>query len=171
MTIEGHLRKPVSLTPAPIPPPPNANTPNCMINSQKPGEPIWTITKFLYMTTKRGFTNHFGSSNGELFPFNRTLEIVLRNDANGYTQSCVINDPAIDNATDKWWPCFRERAPHTFAKRAIETYVQFNKDTGLLRINQTWYCNDTQKATPCVYLSFSHVLVTSFPPSFPLAQA
>ncbi|GAB1317059.1 hypothetical protein MFIFM68171_07269 [Madurella fahalii] len=156
MTLRGSLTKPVSLTPAPIPAPPNTDTPNCLVNSQHPYQPIWTLTRFLYQATKRGVDNFpaAGEVNGVLFPYNRTLEIELRNEANGFTQSCAFNDPILDNVTDRWWPCSYAKSPHTFPQRAIETYVQFNRDTGRLKVNQTWYCNDTQQAAP--YMITAH---------------
>lgn len=150
MTIRGSLTKPVSLTPAPIPAPPNTDTPNCLANSQHPYNPIWTVTRFFYQATKRGIDNHplAAEWNGVLFPYNRTLEIELRNEANGFIQSCAFNDPILDNVTDRWWPCSYAKNPHAFPQRAIETFVQFNRDTGEFKVNQTWYCNDTQLPTP-----------------------
>lgn len=157
MTIRGSLTKPVSLTPAPTPAPPRANQPNCLANSQHPYNPIWTLTRFLYQTTKRGVDNFpgGGSWNGVLFPYNRTLEVELRNEANGFVQSCVFNDATLDNITDRWWPCSYEKNPHAFPQWAIETYIQFNRDTGGFKVNQTWYCNDTQEATPYAPIVFS----------------
>lgn len=145
MTIRGSLTKPVSLTPAPIPAPPDASTPNCLANSQDSLQPLWTVTRFYYESTERA---EIPSWNETLAPYNRTLEIELRNEANGFIQSCVLNDPILDSTTDKWWPCFNTTRLHTFPQYTIETYIQFNRDYGNIVVNQTWYCNDTEEATP-----------------------
>lgn len=155
VTIRGSLTKPVTLTPAPIPAPPNASTPNCLANSQDLTKPLWTLTRFLYQTTNQTLTNYPIQWEGQPFPYGRTLRFSLRNEANGFTQSCDFDDPVLDGTIDRWWPCMDATPPHTFPQRAIETYFQFNRETGGLLINQTWYCNDTQEGTPYVKNPFS----------------
>lgn len=146
MTIRGSLTKPFSLTPAPIPAPPGASTPNCLANSQS-SAPIWTLTQFLYRSTERN-PSLPGASYATQSPYNQTLQIELRNNANGVTQSCVFNDPVLDNTTDRWWGCFNATNLHTFPQYTIETYIQFNRDIGNIKVNQTWYCNDTEDGAP-----------------------
>lgn len=149
MTIRGSLDVPARLSPAPIPAPPGSDTPNCLVKSQLLNEPVWNVTRFLYKSTKRAVI-WSTEWDGILYPFNRTLEVELHNLANGVTQSCTFNDPVLDELTDRWWPCFSVENPHEFPQRAIETYVSFNRDTGVLLVNQTWYCNDTQEGAPYV---------------------
>jgi hypothetical protein len=149
ITLEGTLNTPVSLTPARIPPPPNTDVPGCTSLSTLAQ---WTVRKFLYLRTGGG------RFNDTYFVLSRSLELEIRNDANNFTQSCVITDSAIDGPNDKWFRCFPEAA-HVFSQHEIETYVQFNVDTSRFAINQTWYCNDTEAGTPYVHiLPFSPVL-------------
>jgi hypothetical protein len=74
------------------------------------------------------------------------------NGATNVRASCAFNDAVLDGETDKWWPCFRDRATQDehlpLLQRNIETWVQFSSKTGQLRVNQTWYCNSENGLTP-----------------------
>ena len=140
MTIRGMLTTPVSLTPAPIPPPPGSTNPSCLATSQRASGAVWTATRFFYQTTTLNYTTYAYSGSS---PWNRTLALELRNEATGVTQSCVFDDPILDNPVDRWWRCGNAPNPHASPQRAIETYIHWNSSTSELRFNQTWYCNDT----------------------------
>ena len=120
--------------------PPSSNQ-GCLPNLEDSFQRMWTLNRFLYQATERGFDNYPNADawNGKLFPYSRTLEMELHNDRGGFTTACAFDDTILDNATDKWWHC----ASSQDAKLPIETYMQFNRTTGHLSVNQTWYCNDT----------------------------
>ena len=141
ITIRGTLTKPVSLAPAAIPPPPGSTNPGCLATSQRPGGDVWTATRFLYQTTTLNVTSYVYRG-GYPLPWNRTLAFSLRNEATGITQSCVFNDPVLDNPVDRWWRCGDAPNPHSTSQRSIDTYIHWNSSTSELRFDQTWYCND-----------------------------
>ncbi|KAK0726001.1 hypothetical protein B0H67DRAFT_551424 [Lasiosphaeris hirsuta] len=156
--IKGRLTSPVQLSPAPLPPPLGASTPNCLWTSQRTGSldsPL-RLSHFLWQATTIRTTTHYPGpydpAVGEPSPYNRTLQVELKNGANNVTASCAFADAALDGETDKWWPCFRDRASQDehvpLLRRTVETWVQFSAKTGQLRANQTWYCLPDGGATP-----------------------
>jgi len=154
MLIEGRLTKPLYLSPAQLPGPEGANTPSCLFNSDLRAW-TWTLEHFLWQTTTLMMHNNGGIwSQPYPYPSNRTLQVQIRNAATGVHASCTfndVNDSSLDGETSKWWPCYRsqQQDPHQPPmQRIVETHIQFSAKTGQLAINQTWYCNDTQFATP-----------------------
>jgi hypothetical protein len=125
-----------------------ASNQSCLPDLENSFQKVWTLNKFLYQGTERGFDNYPNADawNGRLFPYSRTLEMELHNDHGGFTTTCAFDDPILDNATDKWWHCSSQQDPRILTDVPIETYIQFNRTTGHLSVNQTWYCNDTGTA-------------------------
>lgn len=125
--------------------PPMSNQ-SCLPDLENSFQRVWTLNKFLYQATERGVDNYPAADtwNGRLFPYRRTLEMELHNDHGGFTTTCAFDDPILDNATDKWWHCASPQSSlYALPKIPIETYIQLNRTTGHLSVNQTWYCNDT----------------------------
>jgi len=152
MLIEGQLTKPTYLSPETIQGPQGASTPQCLFNSGLTGW-TWTVEHFFWQATTVMMVSHGGISWYSPAPWNRTLQVQIRNAATGVYASCAFNQASLDGETDRWWPCFRDgqQDPHALPlQRVVETYVQFSARTGQLAINQTWYCNDTEAATPYV---------------------
>ena len=157
MLIKGKLVKPVYLVSDSFPGPEGASTPDCLFNSANTGW-TWTLEHFLWQATTVTMVNRGGLSWLTPTPVARTLEVVLQNAATGARASCNFTAPALDGDTNQWWPCYRDiqQDPHNAPQqRVIQTYVQFSARTGVLAINQTWYCNDTQAATPWVFVPSS----------------
>ena len=136
---------------APLRAPEGASTPNCLWTSRQGDQYTspWRLTRFLWQATTVKTTYYFQGAErpydlAQPSPFNRTLQVELKNMANNFTASCVFNDNFLDGETDKWWPCFRDRASQDEhmrpLQRSIETWVQFSAKTGQLVLNQTWYC-------------------------------
>ncbi|KAK0644442.1 hypothetical protein B0T16DRAFT_392794 [Cercophora newfieldiana] len=147
MLIEGRLTKPVHFTPAQLPGPEGANTPHCLFNSDLRPR-TWTIEHFLWQTTTLSMHPRDGIDYLWPYPWNRTLQVTIRNAATGVHASCTFTHASLDGETDTWWPCYRLEPHAPPVQRIVETYIQFSARTGQLAINQTWYCNDTQVATP-----------------------
>lgn len=86
-----------------------------------------------------------------LAPYSRTLQLTLTNNANNYTTSCTLDDSALDNSTttaQTWFSCLpitTNSSLQTYPQYPIETYILLDPSTSTLKINQTWYCNDTGK--------------------------
>lgn len=139
--------------PARIPGPPNSKTPGCLARSQSEILNVWTITQFLYQRTTiavSGGIFNFPNPPGPV-PYNRTLQLSLVNNANGYTTSCSFSDPFLDDLSpDLWLPCNPTAPLHSFPIYTIPTSIAFNILTGELRVNQTWYCDDSSRGTPFV---------------------
>ena len=161
-TIRGSLLKPVPLTPTRAPAPPNANNPGCtrsLEGASWPWRSIWGFSHFLYESTRRAtvysspglsdFSDPIIQRN--LVPYTRTLQFTLTNYANNYTASCTLDDPALDNATttaQTWFSCpplTTNSSLHRYPQYPIQTYILLDHSTSTLKINQTWYCNDTGK--------------------------
>ncbi|KAK3342066.1 hypothetical protein B0T25DRAFT_358152 [Lasiosphaeria hispida] len=148
--VKGRLTSPVELSPAPLPPPEGASTPNCLWNSQRTGgqdSPLG-LSRFLWQATTVRTTTHYPGYEpivGQPSSFNRTLQVEVKNAATNVTTACAFTDPVLDGETDRWWPCFRDRASQDEhmapLRRAVETWVQFSAKTGQVRVNQTWYCS------------------------------
>jgi len=156
MTIKGSLTKPVLRAPALIPAPPGSDSPICrygpfpypIIPFGGPAEPpkdMWTLTRFFYESKKGGLKP--GTFNGTLDPSwvreisRPSLEFELRNEAIGFTQSCKFTDDFLHRTTDHWFHCADPKPLHAFPRYSIETYFQFNRDLGTIKVNQTWYCD------------------------------
>lgn len=136
--IQGTLTQPLYLTPAPVPDPPNTKFPGCTSSSSLPK---WTLYNLLYYSTE------WGGYHPDDDTTVRHLEVEITNQANNFTQSCVIDDPALDGPNDKWFQC-SSVPQNTFPDYVIETYIQFNEETQRLALNQTWYCDDTEDGPP-----------------------
>ncbi|KAM7193667.1 hypothetical protein V8F20_008304 [Naviculisporaceae sp. PSN 640] len=159
IVIKGSLVRPISFTPNTTSSiPPNINTPGCSVmpSGGYASSMSWSLLHFLYEAERR-YTG-FGRENGDisdpdvqrlLAPYSHKLEITLGNTANNYTISCALNFTALDGPiSDRWFACPPVSAGgrdsvHSYLQYAIQTYVQFDRDTRVLRVNQTWYCNET----------------------------
>ena len=151
MKLEGHLTKPFELTPAALRGPEGASNPNCLFNSDPENGSVWQVNRFLWQaTTVDAQRRPFFPS--EPVPYSRMLHFEMKNNANGVVTSCSFDDYELDNPSDdRWWPCFpsADLDPHAPPlRRFVETYIQFRRSTSQVFINQTWYCADTQAATP-----------------------
>ncbi|KAK5655144.1 hypothetical protein OQA88_6043 [Cercophora sp. LCS_1] len=171
MTIHGSLQNFYRLTPSRIPGPSGSTNPGCTSRSLSVGDNLFSITKFLYqaanITASWPYYNpNPGQPDNTSHPHSRTLELEFRNEATGLISSCTFNDAALDNTTDRWWSCPFPQPPHThtFPIHTIDTSIQFNRDSRKLVINQTWFCNDTQSATP---FRFTGIGDTSYLPASP----
>ncbi|KAK4451241.1 hypothetical protein QBC34DRAFT_295718 [Podospora aff. communis PSN243] len=154
--IEGMLLAPASyLRPKKYTAPEGISNPACLRTSQ--GIEYWNspfvITRFLWQATTITEIMYLGQGTGfprSTRPHNRTLVVALRNSATNLESSCSFSDVALDGETDRWWPCFREaQDPHRRPlQRSVETWIQFSANAGLLRVNQTWYCNSENGEVP-----------------------
>ncbi|KAK5655527.1 hypothetical protein OQA88_5458 [Cercophora sp. LCS_1] len=145
--VKGQLIAPVNgFTPSTIPPPPGAMQPGCTARSGT--YPSWFM-HFRFEETRYG-----RASGNRPLPLNwqqaaRILQLEIRNEANNYTQRCTIS--TYDNATvsaQTWRRCFPDTG---IAQRYIETYLKFNQTSAELRVNQTWFCSDTDPSQPLLY--------------------
>lgn len=170
MLIHGTLPDLNNFVPARIPAPPGASTPGCTARSQSNREDVFTVTKFLYQATNISTAWPYGTiiggtpyypSDSNPWPHNRTLQIEFRNEATGLLSSCTFSDPVLNSPYDetlasRWWPCpLLSPAPppsgpqkHSFPVYEVQSHFNFNFTSRVLRLNQTWFCNDTQSAAP-----------------------
>ncbi len=141
--IKGAITAPVgNFIPAAIPPPPGAMQPGCTARS---GFPSW-LMHFRFEETRYG-----RASGNQAVPTNwrqpsSSLKLELRNEANNFTQVCTIT--TSNNASvlaQTWNRCFPDTG---LAQRYIETYFRFNQTSAELRVNQTWFCSDTDPSEP-----------------------
>lgn len=145
--IKGELMAPVvAFTPAAIPPPPGAMQPGC---TAKSGIPTWLL-HLRFEDTRYGRAPGNAATPSSWRLASRTLTLVLRNDANNYTQTCTIDpgDGSLAASAQTWLRCFPDTG---LAQRYIETYLRWNQTSAELRVNQTWFCSDTDPSTPLLY--------------------
>ncbi|KAK1758770.1 hypothetical protein QBC47DRAFT_292814 [Echria macrotheca] len=171
LIIHGSLSNFGNLTPAPIPAPPGASNPGCMALSEDPSANVFSVTKFLYQTT------NISSYWPDLFvhdrpptPWNRTLQVEFRNEATGLNFACSSTDRILDNPSNLstiWLPCPLTPPPpplpHTFPLYALDSSINLNLTTATLKINQTWYCNDTNTQPPKRFTALAVASKTSNP--------
>lgn len=155
--IKGSLVKPVSFTPSTASViPPNINAPGCIPPDGANYLFSWGLLNFIYEAERR-YTG-FGKENRDVWdpdvqrrlaPYSHRLDVTLINPANNYTISCAINDTALDGSfATQWFSCPPLSAGgrdsvHAYPQYAIQTYINFDRDTKVLGVNQTWYCNNT----------------------------
>ena len=153
--VKGELQVPFRLTPVAITPPPGTNLAGC---TAKSATPRWVVSRFRFEETRK--TTRLGSAArtpptpGSWGYPTRLINLSLTNSANDYLQSCTsysfetaYSRPNSGPVTP-WIRCFPE---NSVAQRYIETYIQFNTTSGVLRLNQTWYCSDTDPLRPLLY--------------------
>lgn len=146
--VKGSLIKPVELTPAVIPPPPNTHAPGCVPSL----EVSWVLEKFEYnlTSTPLWFENGYGGPT----PY-EALEIVIRNTANNLTVRCgnradSINLDYFAYPYPRWELC-DQPDPSTVAYYApypVQTYVNIDRLRNIFGVNQTWYCADKDGGPP-----------------------
>lgn len=158
-TVRGVLYRPAYIVPEPVAPPPGADKTGCTALSQS--SPEWILHGFkfeekrdwwVYVDHRDGTTPPYNS--GDLTPLppvstwgpaTNTISIQLRNKANGYGISCNFTVSDADLAAKKWLRCYSD------SQTWIDTHIQFDVATAQLRINQTWYCSDTDASKPILY--------------------
>ncbi|KAK5658126.1 hypothetical protein OQA88_2682 [Cercophora sp. LCS_1] len=144
----GQLQRPAQFDPLPVPPPPGADRVGCTTTSQSPK---WVVHSFRF-EEKRTLRTTYQTPAPPVSAWpgapKNTLSLQLRNRANDYTVACQLDVANEDLAAKKWLRCFPDTGR---AQHFIETYVQFDLPTAQLRINQTWYCNDTDPSRPLFF--------------------
>ncbi|KAI0521057.1 hypothetical protein F5B22DRAFT_36429 [Xylaria bambusicola] len=151
---EGTIHEPVRyLAPAPIPPPPDKSVPGCTQRSLQFSRFIAQKIFYYHLWfTANPDDDHHYINNGAYEE--RSLAVEILNEANNHIATCVFqNSGPGDWANGQWFPCFEPTARHTFPKYSLETWVQFDSTTNKLALNQTWYCDDTQEATPMKFVA------------------
>jgi len=145
--VQGTLSKPVELRPNRPPPPKGIKTPGCTAAS---ANPRWTISNIRQWQERFVAISAFVS----FFRRNGTLDFDLYNHANQLTTHCRVEGEELTNYTgfpltvdtiryDKWFDCdVNTSDPHQFPKYNVSTLVQFDKRSGFLRLNHTWFCSD-----------------------------
>ncbi|KAK0648008.1 hypothetical protein B0T16DRAFT_455514 [Cercophora newfieldiana] len=157
-TVKGELQTPLRLTPVAATPPPGANLAGCTANS---ATPRWMVSTFRFEETRK--TTRLGSAArtpptpGSWGSPTRMVNLSLTNLANNYTQSCTSYTYGDTRPVTPWIRCFPE---NVVAQRYIETYIQFNTTSGVLHLNQTWYCSDTDPSRPLLYHGIANIKST-----------
>jgi len=139
--IKGSLTEPVELTPAIIPPPPNIDNPGCIPTSA----PSWGLEGFSYNLTSTPLYFQNGRALGPT-PV-ETLEVTIRNTANGLTVRCRNRADSINLFYFAYpypgWHLCDQPEPSTvnaYAPYPIRTYVYIDRLNNVFGVNQTWYC-------------------------------
>ncbi|KAK4442241.1 hypothetical protein QBC34DRAFT_313542 [Podospora aff. communis PSN243] len=155
-SVKGSLIKPVDLTPAVIPPPPNTDSPGCVPSAA----PLWVLEKFSYnlTSTPRYFRDGRAGGSGPVESF----ELVVRNSANNLTVRCGnvangVNLTYFGYPRPRWQLCDRPE-PNTVAANApypIRTYVYIDRTNNVLGVNQTWYCRGEDGKAPLAVNAFA----------------
>lgn len=158
--LKGTLLKPIPITPASVPAPPNTDYPDCTrFSDDAAWRSTWGFSHFLYESTRRASIPSYPGAleisdpqvQSKLVPYARTLQLTLTNYANNYTTSCTLDDPALENTTtaaQRWFSCpplTTSLSLHSYPQYPIQTHILLDHSTSTLKINQTWYCNDTGK--------------------------
>ncbi|KAK3995329.1 hypothetical protein QBC44DRAFT_320892 [Cladorrhinum sp. PSN332] len=162
--IKAQLQRPVQWSPDLIPPPASALHPGCTGNSQIPS---WVIHKFRYEDERAIFW--FAEDPNPLPPISqwpfgpyypwdpsRTITLEIRNQANNNLQTCQLRSFSRTE-TDaqfarRWHRCHPDTGNSI---HYIETYVQFDPSTANFRVNETWFCGDTDPSKPILYTSLA----------------
>ena len=150
LEIHGTLSKPISLTPVAPPAPPGINEPGCHVASLSPH---WTFRNVKHSQWMR---RSYSALTGTMIFRTGYLDLDIYNQANHVTIPCRLVGEELTNYTDsisrlpdynKWWLC-DVIDPHLFPKYNVSTWVRFDKSSGTLGINQTWYCSDRNDTKP-----------------------
>ncbi|KAI5860000.1 hypothetical protein GGS23DRAFT_599928 [Durotheca rogersii] len=146
------LLKPVAFTPYIPPPPDGHDTPGCASAA-----PAWDISHFEWRMGGRGWQNPVIPVNITFISAAAHIKINMTNRANGQDYSCDVSplDSRLANITEFpydnpspgpiWVEC-EARSPD----RNYMTRTNFQIDTvaRTLSIDQTWYCDDEDVASP-----------------------
>lgn len=144
-TVKGILRKPIRYQPATIPPPPGATRQGCTSGSVIPS---WTVRNFRFEETRSTRTIRTQALPPlSRWSVKRNLTLDIWNSAIDYATSCSITLPGDwpTNGTGPWLRCFPDTG---IAQRFVQTYIKFNSSSAELKVNQTWYCSDTDPLQP-----------------------
>jgi hypothetical protein len=142
------ILNPVSIEPPFYSLPANLSVQGCTAASLQPS---WVINKLHFEQTR--FALRIGDRAVPDFQNtgarNNSMELEIQNTANKYTESCIITDPVLNsiNDTTKWLRCSSSNGTGN-TQYAIETYVQVNVTDGSVKVNQTWFCDDTNPTSP-----------------------
>ncbi|KAI1423927.1 hypothetical protein F5Y12DRAFT_496621 [Xylaria sp. FL1777] len=84
------------------------------------------------------------------------LQLDVTNPATNYTTVCRLDGPQLTpgavSVDDMWTPCEnRTVAPGEERYYTVDTDVLFERNSKLLVINQTWYCDDVNPEYPIAF--------------------
>ncbi|KAI0459457.1 hypothetical protein F5B21DRAFT_303025 [Xylaria acuta] len=124
-------------------PPAGHDTPLCSARSEAPS--TFSIKNIRYSLQDPPVLAHF--------------QLDVTNPATNYTTKCNLDGPQLapgplgkDSVEDMWTPCEnRAVAPGEERYYTVDTDVLFERQSKLLVINQTWYCDDVNPEYPIAF--------------------
>ncbi|KAI8635261.1 hypothetical protein F5Y19DRAFT_469131 [Xylariaceae sp. FL1651] len=124
-------------------PPAGHDTPLCSARSEAPS--MFSVRNIKYQLRNPPTIAHF--------------ELDVTNPATNYTSTCNLSGPQLapgpigkGSVTDMWTPCEnRTVLPGEDKYYTVDTDVLFDRQSKLLVINQTWYCDDVNPEYPIAF--------------------
>jgi hypothetical protein len=134
LLIEASLTSPFPITPAPVVGPDGHDMKGCTAESKTPS---WTLRG-----TQLNIRTVYGNDGASR---SQSLTVQLINNVTGYITSCG----GVSNGNDPIaLSCFAQEPYRRQEKYQIQTNALFDTVNYNLKVNETWFCDDVDAATP-----------------------